>query len=56
MTHLQLQTNFSKVLQGVVYSEIRFIFIDIGASGKQSDGGAFSASTLYRFLKDFESA
>ena len=36
---------FSVVLQGVADSESRFIFIDIGAYGKQSDGGIFSAST-----------
>ena len=55
VTVLQLQTFFSVVLQGVADSESRFIFIDIGAYGKQSDGGTFSASTLYRFLEDFES-
>jgi len=45
----------SIVLQGVADSESRFIFVDIGAYGKQSDGGTFSASTLYHFLEDFES-
>ena len=43
------------MLQGVADSESRFIFIDIGAFGKRSDGGTFSASTLYHFSKDFES-
>jgi hypothetical protein len=43
------------VLQGVADSESRFIFIDMGAYGKQNDGGTFSASTLYHFLEDFES-
>ena len=42
---------FSSVLQGVTDSESRFIFIDIGAYGQQSDGGRFSASTLYHFLE-----
>jgi len=51
----QLQTIFSVVLQGVSDSESRFIFIDIAVYGKQSDGGTFSASTLYHFLEDFES-
>ena len=55
ITVLQLKTNFSVVLQGVVDSESRFIFTDIGAYGKQSDGGTFSGSTLYHFLEDFES-
>ena len=31
------------------------IYIDIGAYGKQSDSGIFSASTLYHFLEDLES-
>jgi len=46
---------FSVVLQGVAHSESTFIFIDIGAYGKQSDGSTFSASTLYHFMEDFES-
>ena len=46
---------FSVVLQSVADSESRFIFIDIGAYGKQSDGDTLSASTLYQFLEDFES-
>ena len=46
---------FSLVLQGIADSESKFIFIDISAYGKQSDGGTFSASTLYHFLEDFES-
>jgi len=32
------------------------IFLDIGAYGKRSDGGTFSASTIYQFLEDFESS
>jgi hypothetical protein len=32
---------FSIVLQGVADCESRFIFVDIGAYGKQSDGGIF---------------
>ena len=51
-----ITNNFFVVLQGVADSESRFIFIDIGANGKQSDGGTFSGSTLYNFLEDFESA
>jgi hypothetical protein len=54
VTLLQLQF-FSIVLEGVADSESRFIFVDIGAYGKQSDGGTFSASTLYHFLEDIES-
>ena len=47
--------NFFTVLQVVADSESRFIFIDTGAYGKQSDGGTFSASSLYHFLEDSES-
>jgi len=36
----------STVLQVVADSESRFIFIDVGAFGKQIDGGTFSDSTL----------
>jgi hypothetical protein len=39
------------VVQGVADSECRFISIDIGTYGKQSDGGGtFSASNLYHLL------
>jgi hypothetical protein len=40
----------------VAYSVSRSVVIDIGAYGKQNDGAAFSGSTLYHFLEDFESA
>jgi hypothetical protein len=43
------------VLQGVANSESSFIFIDTGDYGKQSNGGTFSASTLYHFLENCES-
>jgi hypothetical protein len=43
------------MLKGVGDSECRFIFTDVGAYGKQSDGGTFSVSTLYHFFEDFES-
>jgi hypothetical protein len=55
ITVLQLQKFFSIVLKGVVDSESRSIFIDIGAYGKQSDGGRFSTFTGCRFSEDFES-
>ena len=47
--------SFSVVLQGIADFESRFILIDTGASGKQSDGGTFSGSILCHFLEDSES-
>ena len=56
ITVLQLQRFFlSVVSQGVADSRSRFIFIDKGAFGKQSDGGTFSGSTLHHLLEDLES-
>ena len=46
---------FSIELKCVTNSESRFIFIDLDACGKQSDGGTFSGSDLYHFLEDCES-
>lgn len=43
---------FSVVLQGVVDAQYRFIVIDVGGYGKQSDGGTFQASDFYHALKD----
>jgi hypothetical protein len=42
---LTITNNFFPVeLQGVADSESRFIFIDVRAYNKQSDGGAFCGS------------
>ncbi|GFO30197.1 protein antagonist of like heterochromatin protein 1 [Plakobranchus ocellatus] len=41
---------FSVVLQGVVDARYRFIAIDVGGYGKQSDGGTFQSSDFYRAL------
>jgi hypothetical protein len=50
-TILQLQTIFfSVVLQGVADFESRFIFVDISAYSKRSDGRSFSASSFISLL------
>lgn len=43
---------FSIVLQALVDANYRFINIDVGGYGKQSDGGTFKASRLYKKLID----
>lgn len=43
---------FSIVLQGVADASYKFITIDIGGYGKQSDGGTFQASDLYKLLNN----
>ncbi len=38
---------FSIVLQGLVDADYKFISIEVGSYGKQSDGGIFSTSSLH---------
>lgn len=42
---------FSIVLQGIADANYKFVTIDVGAYGKQSDGGIFSLSNVYKCLK-----
>ena len=44
--------HFSIVLQGIVDAKYRFVFIDVGGYGKQSDGGTLQASDFYKVLKN----
>jgi len=55
LDHCFTITIFFVVSQCITDSESRFIFIGIGGYGTQSDGGTFSASTLYYFMENFES-
>lgn len=43
---------FSMVLQGVADAHYRFITVEVGGYGKQSDGGTFHASKLYEVLQE----
>ena len=42
---------FSIILEGVVDDNCKFLCIDVGAMGKQSDGGVFSESAFYYCLQ-----
>lgn len=42
---------FSIVLQGVADADKKFLTIEVGGRGKQSDGGTFIASTLFNLLE-----
>jgi hypothetical protein len=50
--YFNYKKTFSMVLLALVDGDYRFTVVDIGAYGKQSDGGIFSASELGRGLKN----
>jgi hypothetical protein len=43
---------FSVILLAVVDADYRFIYINVGAEGKASDGGVWSKSSLHNLLSD----
>lgn len=42
---------FSIILQGLVDANYKFITVDIGGNGKQSDGGTFLVLHLHKFVE-----
>lgn len=47
---------YSIVLQGVADANYKFIFVDVGAYGKQSVSGTFLASDLYDILDNYKNS
>lgn len=45
---------FSIVLQAVADAKCKFIAIEVGSYGKQSDGGIFKSSTLFKLMESGE--
>lgn len=50
------KNRFSLVLMALVDADYKFTYVDIGAYGKQSDGGIFGASSLGRALSSSNNA
>lgn len=42
---------FSVILQGLVDAKYKFLSVDVGAYGRQSDSGVFSQSNLYQHVE-----
>lgn len=51
-SHFNYLKYFSLVLQGVADAEKKFVIVDVGARGKQSDGGTFASSKLCNFISN----
>lgn len=49
-SHFNYLKYFSLVLQGVADADKKFLTIEVGARGKQSDGGTFASSTLFNLI------
>lgn len=42
------------LLQAVADANYKYLMVEVGGYGKQSDGGTFRASDLYQFLNERE--
>lgn len=51
-TYFNYMKYFSILLQGVADANKKFIAIEVGARGKQSDGGVFASSTLFNLIEN----
>ena len=49
--YLNYKGFFSVILQGLVDARYKFLSVDVGAFGRQSDSGVFSQSNLYQRLE-----
>lgn len=49
--HLNYKEFFSVILQGLVDAKYKFLSVDVGAYGRQSDSGVFSESNLYQHIE-----
>lgn len=50
-TYFNYKGYFSIVLQGVADAKYKFIAVEVGGYGRQSDGGTFSDSNIYQQLE-----
>lgn len=50
--HFNYKHSFSVVLLAMVDADYKFLYIDVGAYGKQSDGGVFADSSLGKAFTD----